>query len=92
MEIRGPLSFQVQLDNGRILQQHIDHLRACEGGAGRQEPPVQPLPTLMDEWEGPALQDPGSEQTSAAPKPEVVVPPALPCRSSRVRRPPIRYS
>ena len=90
-EIRGPLSYRVQLDDGRIWQRHVDHVRARDSGMANQEPSIQPLPASMGDWEGPMLRDPEVEQTSTAPEPEVVLP-AMPRRSSRVSRPPDRYS
>ena len=80
-EERGPLSFHIQLENGRVVRQHIDHVRArsCEVN---NEFSVDPLPI-------PSSTSP-AERTNPDPIPPAVIPELR--RSSRIRQPPNRFT
>ncbi len=83
LEQTGPLSFQIELEDGRLVRRHIDHIRIhtatevdappTETSAESQEPE-----DYMDGFQ--ASQ--GSSSGASAPEP---------CRSVRVRQPPDRY-
>ena len=69
-EQRGPVSFIVKLDDGRIVRQHIDHIRSRESLA-HSDSIVREEEALADAW-GPttpedALVDPQTPGTNADP-------------------------
>ena len=99
--VRGPLTFDVRLSNGRIMRRHIEHLRQRADGpiGGNDQPPLGdddcgfdlPLPSF------------GSEPTPAASPVAPPVPRPIPAaaasrspvvpirRSSRIRHQPDRF-
>jgi hypothetical protein len=75
----APLSYKVELRDGRVIHRHIDHLRSR-------------LPTVMmedveDEWNPPALNTSASTDTTTDSESES----RTLRRSQRSRQPPDRY-
>ena len=104
VKITGPLSYEIQLQNGALVKRHVDHVRKRE---------VQPLPEqtantdVSDVLVGP--MSPEADPPVDSSPPEVIPPVDLPCRpsivvptsdnrpsqpvrrSNRNRPPPVRY-
>lgn len=78
--VQGLLSFQIKLEDGRIVRRHIDHVRArvCDSTVLDQELSDDPLPIPDNS---------ASPESAAIPQPQSIIP----RRSNRVRRPPDRF-
>ena len=79
---RGPLSYQINLDDGREIRRHVDHVRtrSCDSSVEiNQEPGVH----SFSDWNLPSTGDTASNGTHQ---------PALLRRSNRVRRAPDRLT
>ena len=97
---RGPLMFDVELEDGRIQRRHMDHLRSRTVTAQRQpdgapigveplDPDDFPFPIPLPAEDYPEPVNPHEE----VPDPPLEGPPAniAPRRSSRTHRPTQRY-
>ena len=91
-EAKGPVSFTAELEDGRIIRRHSDHLRI------RTDVPIENRPVSRedlpmvadqeDEESEPLAVDSPDEPITPEPEPE---PEPKLRRSTRVRRPPDRY-
>ncbi len=89
----GPVSYRVQLSDGRIRKRHIDHLRVRYSGdsVNLGPPELVDVPTPSQSAAGSATQEqwlPGVGAPAASLQPSNL--PQEPRRSGRVRRPPDR--
>ena len=82
VEANGPLSFQIKLQDGRVVKQHIDHIIHCSNS-------LTPHEQTSDDWMNlPLFSDPNTtEQSSTVTEKE----PAPLRRSTRISVPPKRY-
>ena len=83
----GPLSYQVELSDGRVVCRHVDHLHF------RAATPLQPAPSSGSEGEdvlpGPGVESQPLQGRGTPSAPEL---PVVPRSSDRVRRPPLRFA
>ncbi len=79
----GELTYQVQFDNGRMVQRHIDQILPRH-----LEMPVSSLEEIVISNEAPFLLD----NTTGPPTTDNSEPEPVLRRSSRVRHPPDRYT
>ena len=86
VECRGPLTFDVRLDDGRTVRRHMDHIRVTSSNTLIGTPD-----TSNDEaWDAPAIvvTDVSNGAVECPPQPPEIPGPR---RSARRRRPPDRY-
>ena len=76
-KIRGPLSYEVKLNDGRVIRRHVDHIRRR----------TVPSPSPPDD----ELLMPPSSDISPPGSTSVEQPATTVRRSTRVSRPPVRY-
>ena len=92
----GPLLYQVETETGNIYRRHVDHMRYRHSPdyLQRSQPVQQQTCNDDDEdWPIPAITQP--EASLISHNPSVMnphPPPKLPRRSTRVKRPPDRFS
>ena len=78
---KGPLSFLIKLDDGRVIRRHIDHIRERSATVSLS------YPTSCDDWADEHF--PSNSNTS----PELTKQSNTePRRSSRIRKPPDRFT
>ena len=84
---QGPLSFNVELEDGRILRRHVDHIRLRQetSSTDSKEREVD-----LDDFEAPIPENAENPMEENTPSEQPQEPPAL-RRSDRIRQPPIRY-
>ena len=80
----SPQRFVVQLEDGRSVERHIDHLQRRAERSGSTSLGMEPI--LL----GPPVLDDGTTDASSGPQPAADIP-AQPRRSTRDRRAPDRY-
>ena len=92
VEVRGPVSYTVRLEDGRVVRRHVDHLRTREVSDTTQSNSAIP------NWDN-TLSAPSSAETDSESDPSVGADhnqdggsQATLRHSSRTRRPPDRYS
>ena len=79
----GPLSFTIELDDGRLIRRHLDHIRLCEvldlrsKDSGETSPHNVEIPLSQ-----PTVVNSETVESNVVPPPR---------RSSRVRHPPDKY-
>ena len=84
IETRGPLTFYIQLGDGRVCRRHIDHIRhrACE----------TPVTDVQDEIDDNLLPTPASTQSDTSDSAITNSTPTIELRrSTRTRNPPDRF-
>ena len=90
----GPLSYQVETETGNICRRHVDHMRYHHSPDYLpRSQPVQQTGNNDDDWPIPAITQP--EPSLISHNPSVInphPPSVLPRRSTRVKRPPDRFS
>ena len=81
--ILGPLSYQVDLDDGRTVRRHVDHLRARSAAStGHTDRPREEAEDMLP---SPRVQ---AQPTSPTDEPGAHEPPTELRRSDQARRPP----
>ena len=85
MSVLGPLSYQLKLENGKIMKRHIDHLRQRPEDLPQSPQHIEPHEDSSYDFE--SITSEGSNTPLPEPTSEVSV-----CRyPQRQHRPPDRY-
>ena len=83
--LRGPLSFEVELDDGRVVKRHVDHVRSRRRAPSMDEPSNGDMDDVPLPWPPESTEpvDASSSESSHS---------TTPRRSTRTRGPPDRYT
>ena len=83
--LRGPLSFEVELDDGRVVKRHVDHVRSRRRAPSMDEPSNGDMDDVPLPWPSESTEpvDASSSESSHS---------TTPRRSTRTRGPPDRYT
>ena len=95
VKVMGPLSYEIELENGTRVRRHVNSVKRREENQGSQQashPPMLLGLQTSDDIENPETSDHSGTGESGEPQvPEPDPPPPHPCQSIRTRNPPERY-